>query len=114
MFYHRQDSRVVFGGGAAETSCSLHTATLADQQKGLRQHSFRAFSDALEAIPLALAENSGLSPIDVLSELKTRQIAEKNPALGVDCMNNGQYFLKLNQTAEVNLKNVLILNGDLV
>lgn len=89
-----QDSRVVFGGGAAEVSCSLATAALADKQKGLKHHAFRAFSDALESIPLALAENSGLSPIDVLSELKARQISEKNPALGVDCMNNGSNDMK--------------------
>lgn len=89
-----QDSRVVFGGGAAEISCSLATAALADKQKDLKQHSFRAFSDALESIPLALAENSGLSPIDVLSDLKARHISEKNPTLGVDCMNNGSNDMK--------------------
>jgi len=43
----------------------------------------------LESIPLALAENSGLSPIDTLTEVKARQIAENNPGLGVDCMGNG-------------------------
>ncbi len=33
----------------------------------------RAFSDALEAIPLALAENSGLAPIESLTEVKALQ-----------------------------------------
>jgi len=40
-------------------------------------------------VPLALAENSGLSPIHTLSEVKARQVKEKNSALGVDCMLNG-------------------------
>lgn len=46
----------------------------------------RGFADALEAIPMALAENSGLHPIMNLSEVKSRQVSEKNPNLGIDCM----------------------------
>jgi T-complex protein 1 subunit epsilon len=49
----------------------------------------RAFASALEAIPLALAENSGLSPIDTLAEVRSRQITEKNPRLGIDCLDKG-------------------------
>lgn len=49
----------------------------------------RAFSDALEAIPLALAENSGLNPIQTVASIKSRQVAEGNPRLGVDCMDAG-------------------------
>lgn len=45
----------------------------------------RAFATALDAVPLALAENSGLSPIETLSSIKSRQIKENNPRLGVDC-----------------------------
>ncbi|VVD02971.1 unnamed protein product [Leptidea sinapis] len=52
-----QDSRVVYGGGAAEVSCSLAVARAADQLSSLDQYSYRSFADALEAIPLALAEN---------------------------------------------------------
>ncbi|XP_038217633.1 T-complex protein 1 subunit epsilon [Zerene cesonia] len=81
-----QDSRVVYGGGAAEVSCSLAVARAADKLSSLDQYSYRAFADALEAIPLALAENSGLSPIDTLSDIKARQAAENNSNLGVDCM----------------------------
>ena len=35
----------------------------------------RAYADALEAIPMALAENSGLNPIESLSAVKSRQVA---------------------------------------
>lgn len=49
----------------------------------------RAFSDALEAIPLALAENSGLNPIQTVADIKSRQVAEGNARLGVDCMDTG-------------------------
>lgn len=46
----------------------------------------RAFATALDAVPLALAENSGLSPIDTLADVKSRQLTEQNPRLGIDCM----------------------------
>jgi len=49
----------------------------------------RAFADALDAIPMALAENSGLSPIETLANIKSRQAKEKNSRLGVDCMFTG-------------------------
>lgn len=49
----------------------------------------RAFADALDAVPLALSENSGLSPIETLAAIKSRQVKEKNSRLGVDCMSTG-------------------------
>lgn len=55
----------------------------------LEQYAFRAFADALEMIPLSLAENSGLSNMETLTEVKARQVKEKNPALGIDCMLKG-------------------------
>ena len=49
----------------------------------------RAFADALEAVPLALAENSGLAPIESLTAVRKRQMEEKNPHLGIDCNDTG-------------------------
>lgn len=49
----------------------------------------RAFADALDSVPMALAENSGLSPIETLANIKSRQAKEKNYRLGVDCMQTG-------------------------
>ena len=50
----------------------------------------RAFSSALDAVPLALAENSGLSPIETLAEVKSRQINEGDSKLGIDCNGRGE------------------------
>lgn len=50
----------------------------------------RAFSTALDAIPLALAENSGLSPIETLADVKSRQVTEKDSKLGIDCNGRGE------------------------
>lgn len=57
ILFFPQDSRVVYGGGAAEVSCSLAVAKSADKLSSLDQYAYRAFADALEAIPIALAEN---------------------------------------------------------
>lgn len=61
----------------------------ADKISTLEQYAFRAFAEALESVPMALAENSGISPVDTIAEIKARQLAEKNPALGIDCLNRG-------------------------
>ena len=53
------------------------------------QYAIRAFADALDDIPMALADNSGLSPITELSAVKAAQIRDSNPRLGVDCMQLG-------------------------
>jgi len=50
----------------------------------------RAFASALDAIPLALAENSGLSPIETLADVKSRQLEESNSRLGIDCNGRGE------------------------
>jgi T-complex protein 1 subunit epsilon len=95
-----QDSRVVYGGGAAEISCSIAVAKQADLLSTLEQYAFRSFSVALECVPLALAENSGLPPIETLSELKSRQMNEKTAALGVDCMYTGDSNMKTHHVVE--------------
>ncbi|CAM9851286.1 T-complex protein 1 subunit epsilon [Lampetra fluviatilis] len=81
-----RDNRVVYGGGAAEISCSLAVSEAADKCATLEQYAMRAFADALEVIPMALAENSGLNSIGALAEVRSRQLAEKKPYLGINCM----------------------------
>lgn len=49
------------------------------------QYAVRSFADALDDVPMALAENAGLSPITELSAVKSRQIAEGISTLGIDC-----------------------------
>ncbi|KAF9246015.1 hypothetical protein DTO013E5_6649 [Penicillium roqueforti] len=84
-----RDNRVVYGGGAAEIACSIAVEDAAVKSPGIEQYAMRAFADALDAVPLALSENSGLSPIETLASIKSRQVKEKNTRLGVDCMMTG-------------------------
>jgi T-complex protein 1 subunit epsilon len=80
-----KDNRIVFGGGSAEIACALAVSAFADTVPGIEQYAIRAFADALDDIPMALAENAGLSPIIEVTTIKSKQLAEKNPRLGVDC-----------------------------
>jgi len=80
-----RDNRIVYGGGAAEISCALEIQKHADEISSIEQYAMRSFASALESVPLALAENSGLSPIETLADVQSRQVKENNPRLGVDC-----------------------------
>merc|ERR1711962_1359758 len=95
-----RDNRVVYGGGAAEISCAIAVSKEADSIKTIEQYAFRAFADALESVPLALAENCGLDPINTLTDLKARQVAENNPALGVNCMEAADSDMKKQSVIE--------------
>ncbi|KAM7250548.1 hypothetical protein ACFE04_022431 [Oxalis oulophora] len=84
-----RNNRIVYGGGSAEISCSVAVEAAADKYPGVEQYAIRAFADALDAIPMALAENSGLQPIETLSAVKSQQIKENNPHCGIDCNDVG-------------------------
>ncbi|CAI4045121.1 hypothetical protein SUVZ_10G2510 [Saccharomyces uvarum] len=89
-----KDSRVVYGGGAAEVTMSLAVSEEADKQRGIDQYAFRGFAQALDTIPMTLAENSGLDPIGTLSTLKSKQLKENTSNIGVDCLGYGSNDMK--------------------
>merc|ERR1719411_2467822 len=95
-----RDNRVVYGGGAAEIACSLAVSEAADKIATIEQYAIHAFADALENIPNALAENSGMNPIETVSKVKSMQVAENNPYLGVDCVGAGTNDMKAQHVIE--------------
>merc|ERR1712193_169635 len=80
------DNEIVYGGGAAEIACGLKVMEAAEQISGIEQYALRTFAESLEASPMALAENSGLSPIETVARIRAKQIAEQSSYIGVDCM----------------------------
>jgi len=60
----------------------------------IEQYAMRAFADALEMTPGALAENSGLNPIETVAAVKAMQAREGKSHLGVDCMHKGTNDMK--------------------
>ncbi|MCS7368330.1 MAG: thermosome subunit, partial [archaeon GBS-70-058] len=67
-----QEPRVVAGGGAVEIEIAQRIRKWAKTLRGKEQLAALRFADAVEAIPVTLAENAGLDPVDILVELKAR------------------------------------------
>jgi len=66
---------VVTGGGAIEMELSKRLREFSQSLKGREQLAVMEFASALEFIPSTLAENAGMDPIEVLTELKARHDA---------------------------------------
>ena len=64
------DSRVVGGGGAPEAEVARRLKEYSQTLSGKEQLGVIAFSEALESVPMALAENAGLDPIDIMVQLR--------------------------------------------
>jgi len=67
-----QEPRVVAGGSAPELEMSKTLRKYAETLPGKEQLAAKVFAECLESIAVTLAENAGLQPIDVLSELRSR------------------------------------------
>ncbi len=66
-----RDPRIVAGGGAVEVELASRLEEWAEKESGREQLAIKAFAEALEIIPITLAENAGLDPIDMIVNLKS-------------------------------------------
>lgn len=67
-----ESKKIVPGGGAPEIEVAEKLRQHASTMSGREQLAVKAFADAIEVIPLALAENAGLDPINILVELRSK------------------------------------------
>jgi thermosome len=67
-----QEPRIVAGGGAPEIEVARRLRRYAEGTAGRERLAVQAFAEAIEVIPITLAENAGMDPIDTLSELQSR------------------------------------------
>ncbi|MDA4130097.1 MAG: thermosome subunit beta [Thaumarchaeota archaeon] len=63
---------IVVGGGAPEAELSYQLREWANSLSGREQLAVQKYADALESIPLTLAENAGMDPIDTQVELRAK------------------------------------------
>jgi len=101
-----RDSRVVPGGGASEMAASLATAKAADSEPGLAQYAIRAFSDALDAAPVALAESVGLPSLSTIGDMKALQEKTGEGCHGVDVLLTGETDMWKQQVYEAEASKV--------
>lgn len=75
---------VVPGGGAIEIELAKKLREFSQGLSGREQLAVEEFASAIEFIPTTLAENAGMDPIDILTELKSRHDSgEKNTGLNL-------------------------------
>jgi chaperonin GroEL (HSP60 family) len=65
-----KNNKVVAGAGAPEIELSRNLLKFSETLSGREQLAVKAFAEAMEIIPRTLAENAGIDPIDVLTELR--------------------------------------------
>ncbi|KAK4058816.1 T-complex protein 1 subunit delta [Microbotryomycetes sp. JL221] len=71
---------LIAGGGAPEINASRLLAQHAQTLKGMEAYCFSAYAEALEVIPTTLAENAGLNPIAMVTELRNRHASGERTA----------------------------------
>lgn len=64
-----RDGRLVAGGGANEIELAREIALLAETLPGLEQYSVGKFAEALQSLPVALADNAGIKSTEIISLL---------------------------------------------
>ena len=64
---------IVGGGGAPESFVASHLKDWADSFDGREQLAIKKYAEALESIPLTIAENAGMDPIDTMVTLRAQQ-----------------------------------------
>ena len=75
--------KIVYGGGALASAIATRLRKYASSLEGREQYAVNAYADAAEVIPVTLAENAGLDPIDILVSLRSAHTEGKS-TYGVD------------------------------
>jgi archaeal chaperonin len=79
-----KEQKVVAGGGAIEIELARKLKSFSHGMKGREQLAVQEFASALEFIPTTLAENAGLDPLDILTELRvSHEAGNKNHGINL-------------------------------
>jgi chaperonin GroEL (HSP60 family) len=74
---------IVAGGGAPEAVLASFLKDWSERFEGRQQLAINKFAEALEVIPLTIAENAGMDPIDTMVKLRAKQ-SEGKKWTGID------------------------------
>lgn len=79
-----EDGKIVAGGGSSEAEIAKNLRSFASKVGGREQLAVEAFAEAVEEIPLTLAENAGLDPIDVIVALRAKHEEPDSKNFGIE------------------------------
>jgi chaperonin GroEL (HSP60 family) len=74
---------IIPAGGAGEAVLSQQVREWSKSVEGRAQLAAEQFADSLETIPIVLAENAGMDPIDAQTEFRAK-ITSRRPRYGID------------------------------
>jgi T-complex protein 1 subunit theta len=78
-----KDGRLVPGAGASEIELAKRVAEYGEKTPGLSQHAIRRWAEAMEVVPMILAENAGLNAENTVSAMYKAHVDGKMD-VGVD------------------------------
>jgi thermosome len=76
--------KFVAGGGAIEMEVSARLLDFAAEEIGKEQLAIESFARSLECIPIALAENAGFEPIDIIAKLRAKHVKPGSDGWGLE------------------------------
>jgi archaeal chaperonin len=91
---------IVAGGGAAEAEAAARVMKWADKLSGREQLAAQKFAEALESIPIALALNAGMDPIDAQVEFRAKHASENGKWFGIEAADGKVKDMYLRQVFE--------------
>jgi archaeal chaperonin len=103
-----QEPKIVAGGGASEIEIARRLREFAEKLAGRERLAVAAFADALEVISITLAENSGMDPIDAISEMQSEH-AKGNKWVGVNGVTN-----KVTDLAKINVYEPMVVKAQAI
>ena len=74
---------IIAGGGSPEAYLASQLKEWADTFDGREQLAIKQYAESLEAIPLTIAENAGMDPIDTIISLRAKQSGGKK-SIGIN------------------------------
>jgi archaeal chaperonin len=80
---------IVGGGGAVEEELSYRLMKWSSTLQGREQLAAEKYAEALESIPITLAENAGFDPLDIRVELREKHADPNNTWFGVNVLGSG-------------------------
>uniref|UniRef100_A0A672HLK7 T-complex protein 1 subunit theta n=1 Tax=Salarias fasciatus TaxID=181472 RepID=A0A672HLK7_SALFA len=83
-----RDKRLVPGAGATEIELAKNITSYGESCPGLEQYAIKKFAEAFEALPRALAENSGVKGSELISKMYSAH-HEGNKNMGFDIEGDG-------------------------
>ena len=99
---------IVAGGGAPEAYAASILKDWADNFDGREQLAIKKYAEALETIPLTIAENAGMDPIDTMANLRAKQ-NHNQKWTGLDARN-----MKIADMMEINVVEPIVVKEQII